>query len=61
MWNNLELEQWITDSFENLTAAQTSAINAKYGKVNASRLVAGKIKNWIINNQSLQSVILVTI
>lgn len=41
MWNNLELESWITDSFDNLTQAQNFVINLMYGSVAESKLVSG--------------------
>jgi hypothetical protein len=43
MWNNLELDQWVTDSFENLTNAYTYNINVRFGNLNQSRLVAGSL------------------
>ena len=41
MWNNLELEQWVSDSFENLTMAHAYDINMRYGNMNQSKLVSG--------------------
>ena len=42
MYNNLPLEQWVADSFQNLTNAYNYAINFKYGSTEKAKLVAGK-------------------
>ena len=42
MYNNLPLEEWVANSFQNLTKAYNYAINFKYGSTEKARLIAGK-------------------